>query len=61
MSAVEEENPKLTDMSRRFWIGAALALPVFLLAMAHIIPSLGHESRVMPASRRGTCMFHRVC
>ena len=36
----EDENPELTDMTRRLSIGAALALPVFLLAMAHLIPSL---------------------
>ena len=36
----EEENAELRDMTRRFWIGAALTLPVFLLAMAHIIPAL---------------------
>ena len=29
----EEENPELADMSRRFWVSAALALPVFALAM----------------------------
>jgi Cu+-exporting ATPase len=46
VSAVEEENHELTDMTLRFWIGGALALPVFLLAMAHLIPSLGHESWV---------------
>jgi len=32
------ENAELTDMTRRMWIGAALALPVFLLAMSHLIP-----------------------
>ena len=37
-----EENAELADMTRRFRIGAALALPVFLLAMAHMIPSLSH-------------------
>ncbi|HEY5043480.1 MAG TPA: heavy metal translocating P-type ATPase [Verrucomicrobiae bacterium] len=47
VSAEEEENHELTNMTRRFWIGAVLALPVFLLAMAHLIPSLGHESWVM--------------
>jgi Cu+-exporting ATPase len=47
VSAVEEENHELTDMTRRFWMGAALALPVFLLAMAHMIPSLGHERWIM--------------
>jgi Cu+-exporting ATPase len=32
-SVGEEDNPELTDMSRRFWASAALALPVFILAM----------------------------
>ena len=31
-------------MTKRFWIGAALTLPVFLLAMAHVIPALAHQS-----------------
>ncbi len=30
---VEEKNEELIDMSRRFWVSAVLALPVFLLAM----------------------------
>jgi Cu+-exporting ATPase len=42
--ADEEENDELQDMTRRFRIGAALALPVFVLAMAHLVPSLAHES-----------------
>ena len=33
-SLAEEANPELVDMSRRFWSGVALALPVFLIAMA---------------------------
>ncbi len=33
-------NPELADMSKRFWIGLVLALPVFLLEMgAHFMPS----------------------
>ena len=32
--AAKEENPELDDMTRRFWIGVALALPVFVMAMA---------------------------
>lgn len=36
----DQENVELRDMTRRFWIGAALALPVFILAMAHVIPGL---------------------
>ena len=32
-AVIEQDNPELTDMSRRFWVSAALALPVFVLAM----------------------------
>ena len=39
-----EDNTELRDMTRRFWIGAALALPVFVLAMAHMIPVLGRQA-----------------
>jgi P-type Cu+ transporter len=34
----EEENAELRDMTRRFWIGAVLSLPVFVVAMAHMFP-----------------------
>jgi P-type Cu+ transporter len=34
----EEENIELRDMTRRFWIGAVLSLPVFILAMSHMVP-----------------------
>ena len=30
---VEEKNAELLDMTRRFWVSAALALPVFIIAM----------------------------
>ena len=39
--ADDQENAEQRDMARRFWIGAALAFPVFILAMAHLIPALG--------------------
>ncbi len=32
VAATGEENPELTDMSRRFWISTALAAPVFVVA-----------------------------
>jgi P-type Cu+ transporter len=35
----EEDNSELRDMTRRFWIATALTLPVFILAMAHMVPS----------------------
>jgi len=39
----DAENTELSDMTRRFSIGAALALPVFVLAMAHLVPVLGRQ------------------
>lgn len=41
-SETEEENSELRDMTRRLWIGGALALPVFVLAMAHLVPAFTH-------------------
>ncbi|CAN5438986.1 heavy metal translocating P-type ATPase [soil metagenome] len=35
----EEDNAELRDMTRRFWIGAGLAIHVFLLGMAHLLPN----------------------
>ena len=41
VSADSGPNPELVDMTRRFWVGAALAIPVFLLEMgAHFIPGV---------------------
>ena len=37
VTATESPNPELVDMTRRFWIGAALGLPVFALAMAEML------------------------
>jgi P-type Cu+ transporter len=50
--ADDEENPELRDMTRRFWIGAALALPVFVLAMAHLIPAMGRQPWVVGDASR---------
>jgi Cu+-exporting ATPase len=36
-----QDNHELADMSRRFWIGLVLTLPVFLLEMGSHIPRLG--------------------
>src|ERR1022692_1588039 len=42
----DAENADLRDMTGRFKVGAVLALPVFVLAMAHLIPVLGKQSWV---------------
>ena len=34
----EGPNPEYLDMRRRFWVGAALSLPVFVLAMSEMLP-----------------------
>jgi Cu+-exporting ATPase len=36
----EGPSPELADMTRRFWIGAVLALPAFVIAMSDMIPGL---------------------
>ncbi|WP_131196913.1 heavy metal translocating P-type ATPase [Lichenihabitans psoromatis] len=41
-------NHELADMTRRFWIGLALALPIFLLEMGGHIPGLGLDRLVPP-------------
>lgn len=50
--AEEVEDPELRAMTIRFWIAAILTVPVFLLAMAHMVPGIdglfqsnGHVSR----------------
>jgi len=50
----EEDDSELRDMSRRFWIGGVLTLPIFVLAMAHIIPSLSHSEWVSGEVSRWT-------
>jgi P-type Cu+ transporter len=42
------ENHELVDMTRRFWIGLALTLPVFCLEMGGHIPALGLDDLVPP-------------
>ena len=39
-SAVADDHGELDDLTRRFWIGALLTLPVFLLAMGEMVPGL---------------------
>src|SRR5574341_1146267 len=34
----QEENPELVDMRRRFWVSTLLTVPVFVIAMRHLLP-----------------------
>jgi len=40
VSASEEENPELRDMTRRFWISLALTAPLLIIAMADMLPGM---------------------
>ncbi|RLP23108.1 heavy metal translocating P-type ATPase [Mesorhizobium sp. YM1C-6-2] len=42
VSLEAEPNPELIDMTRRFWIGLALTLPVFILEMGGHLLGLNH-------------------
>jgi len=49
--AGDEPSPELADMTRRFWISVALALPLILIEMSDMIPGQP-LARTMPASIR---------
>jgi P-type Cu+ transporter len=40
VTAHEEENPELRDMSRRFWVSLALTAPLLILAMVDMLPGM---------------------
>ena len=40
LTAEEEENPELRDMSRRFWLATLFTIPLLLLAMGEYVPAL---------------------
>ena len=48
VTATEEENPELRDMSRRFWISAILTVPLLGIAMADMLPGMPVQ-RTLPA------------
>jgi Cu+-exporting ATPase len=46
VSLDDDANPELADMTRRFWIAAALGLPVFVLAMGDMLLGMGLGGRL---------------
>ena len=48
ISLEERPNQELIDMTRRFWVSAALAAPLFVIAMAEHIPGLRLKSLLPP-------------
>jgi P-type Cu+ transporter len=49
-AAGPEENAETADMKRRFWVSLALTAPVFVIAMADMIPGFRHAIAPRPAS-----------
>ena len=41
---LEEENPELVDMSRRFWISTVFSLPLLLFTMSKMFPAISFDS-----------------
>ena len=48
ITAEAAPNEELADMTRRFWVGLALTLPIFVLEMGSHIPGLGIHHLVPP-------------
>ena len=51
VTADEEENTELTDMTRRFWVGLALTVPVFAMAMGAMLPGAPLQRLLAPAAQ----------
>ena len=47
-SSNSSPNPELIDMTRRFWAGAALAVPVMVLAMGDLLPGVDVADIIAP-------------
>jgi P-type Cu+ transporter len=51
VTAQEEENPELRDMTQRFWISVALTVPLLVVAMGDMLPGMPIQ-RALPAGWR---------
>jgi Cu+-exporting ATPase len=50
-ATVEEDNPELRDMSRRFWFAAALTVPLLVLGMGDMLPGEPISRLISPQAR----------
>ncbi|MFA9470435.1 MAG: copper-translocating P-type ATPase [Deltaproteobacteria bacterium] len=51
ISAEEEANPELEDMTRRFWLAAAFTIPLFVVAMGDLLPGEPISRMLSPRAR----------
>jgi Cu+-exporting ATPase len=59
----EQDNPELIDMTRRFWVGLVLTIPVFVMAMGEMLqgPRCNGSSPLRCKRGRRCCLQHRSC
>ena len=50
VTLAEEENPELENMTRRFWVGMILSLPVLITAMSDMLPGQPLHQLLSPRS-----------
>jgi len=50
VTAKQEDNPELRDMTRRFWVSVVLTAPLLVIAMSDMLPGMPTR-RLLPASR----------
>jgi len=46
--SAEQDNPELRDMTRRFWLSLVFTLPLFVLAMAEMVPGVSFPDWLSP-------------
>ena len=51
ITAHQGDNPELTDMTRRFWVGLVLTLPVFVMAMSDMLPGAPLQQLLAPSAQ----------
>jgi Cu+-exporting ATPase len=56
VSLEEEQNPELTDMTHRFWVGVVLTVPLLLIAMSDLVPGKPLE-QIVSMSTLGWVQF----
>ena len=63
VTAQEEDNPELREMTRRFWISLALTAPLLAIAMADMLPGMPVQRCFPPAGCPGSswCWPRRLC
>ena len=50
-TAVDEENPELRDVTRRFWLAAVFSVPILFIAMGDMLPGAPVFAILSPRTR----------